>query len=215
MTAQRAIAANAAETRLGEQFHALSGASASMPRAAAFRRFEEAGLPTRRVEAWHYTDMRAALTSPAPPVGAPDDAAIEAARRQLAALPRLAATRLVVLDGHLIAALSDAPPAGVVITAAPPPVLAIDDPLLALNVALAQGGAAVSIAPGAEPKPIEIILVATKVDKVVAARRKPALAEVNRNAGARAIGFSAVTGEGREELWGRIRYACLGAPTAP
>jgi GTP-binding protein len=63
-----------------------------------------------------------------------------------------------------------------------------------------------------DPKPLEIILVATKVDKVVAARRKPALAEVNRNAGTRAIGFSAVTGEGREELWGRIRYACLGAP---
>ncbi len=66
-----------------------------------------------------------------------------------------------------------------------------------------------------DPKPLEIILVATKVDKVVAARRKPALAEVNRNAGTRAIGFSAVTGEGREELWARIRYACLGAPPGP
>jgi Fe-S cluster assembly protein SufD len=158
MTAQRAIiAANAAETRLGEQFRALAGASASMPRVAAFRRFEEAGLPTRRVEAWHYTDMRAALTSPAPPAGAPGDAAIEAARRQLAALPRLAATRLVVLDGRPIAALSDPPPAGVALAAAPPPALAIDDPLLALNVALAQGGVAVSFAPGAEPKPIEIV----------------------------------------------------------
>jgi GTP-binding protein len=63
-----------------------------------------------------------------------------------------------------------------------------------------------------DPKPMEIILVATKVDKVSASARKPALAVVNRNAGTRAIGFSAVTGEGREELWARIRYATLGVP---
>jgi len=62
-----------------------------------------------------------------------------------------------------------------------------------------------------DPKPLEIILVATKVDKVSASARKPALAVVNRNAGTRAIGFSAVTGEGREELWARIRHATLGA----
>jgi GTP-binding protein len=65
-----------------------------------------------------------------------------------------------------------------------------------------------------DPKPMEIILVATKVDKVTASARKPALAAVNRNAGTRAIGFSAVTGEGREELWARIRYATLGVPPA-
>jgi GTP-binding protein len=63
-----------------------------------------------------------------------------------------------------------------------------------------------------DPKPLEIILVATKVDKLVAARRKPALEEVRRTAGTKPIGFSAVTGEGREELWSRIRYATLGAP---
>ncbi|HEY3817200.1 MAG TPA: ribosome biogenesis GTP-binding protein YihA/YsxC [Polyangiaceae bacterium] len=65
-----------------------------------------------------------------------------------------------------------------------------------------------------DPKPLEIILVATKVDKLVAARRKPALEEVKRHAGTGAIGFSAVTGDGREELWSRIRYATLGAPPA-
>ena len=65
-----------------------------------------------------------------------------------------------------------------------------------------------------DPKPLEVILVATKVDKVGAAGRKPALAAVNRTAGTHAIGFSAVTGEGREELWARIRHAVLGAPAA-
>jgi Fe-S cluster assembly protein SufD len=157
MTPQRAIAANAAETSLGEQFRALHGASASSPRLAAFRRFEAVGLPTRRVETWHYTDMRAALANPAPPAEAPDDAAIVAACRRLDKLPRLAPTRLVLLDGCFIAALSDPPPVGVTLAGSPPPMLSADDPLLALNVALAQGGSAATFAPGAEPAPIEIV----------------------------------------------------------
>jgi GTP-binding protein len=60
--------------------------------------------------------------------------------------------------------------------------------------------------------PLQVVLVATKIDKVGAAGRKPALAEVKRGAtevGGRVIGFSAVTGDGREELWGRIRGAVL------
>jgi GTP-binding protein len=65
-----------------------------------------------------------------------------------------------------------------------------------------------------DPKPLDLILVATKIDKAGAAGRKPALAVVNRNAGTRAIGFSAVTGEGREELWSRIRRAALGGPAS-
>jgi GTP-binding protein len=64
-----------------------------------------------------------------------------------------------------------------------------------------------------DPKPLELILVATKIDKAGAAGRKPALAEVDRQAGTHGIGFSAVTGEGREELWSRIRRATLGGPT--
>jgi GTP-binding protein len=55
----------------------------------------------------------------------------------------------------------------------------------------------------------ELILVATKVDKVGAAHAKPALEKVRRAGGAGAIGFSAVTGKGREELWTRIRRAVL------
>jgi GTP-binding protein len=58
-------------------------------------------------------------------------------------------------------------------------------------------------------KPPEVMLVATKLDKVGAALRKPAMQEVKRRAGGAVIGFSAVTGEGREELWGRIRRAVL------
>jgi GTP-binding protein len=61
-----------------------------------------------------------------------------------------------------------------------------------------------------DPRPLEVILVATKLDKLGAAARKPALAKLSRSAGTPALGFSAVTSEGREELWGRMRRAVLG-----
>ena len=60
-----------------------------------------------------------------------------------------------------------------------------------------------------EARPLEIIYVATKIDKVGAAQRKPALDTVKKMAGGGVIGFSAVSGEGREALWGRIRHAVL------
>lgn len=73
--------------------------------------------------------------------------------------------------------------------------------------------------PVSESKPLELVLVATKIDKLGAAARKPALDKVRKRAEAqqraaavisgRAIGFSAVTGDGREELWARIRAAVL------
>jgi GTP-binding protein len=61
-----------------------------------------------------------------------------------------------------------------------------------------------------DPKPTEIVLVATKLDKLSGSARKPALAAVKANAGAKPIGFSAVTGDGRDELWARLRHATLG-----
>jgi GTP-binding protein len=60
-----------------------------------------------------------------------------------------------------------------------------------------------------EARTVEVILVATKLDKVGAAGRKPALEAVKKGAGGRVVGFSAETGEGREEVWGRIRGAVL------
>jgi GTP-binding protein len=61
-----------------------------------------------------------------------------------------------------------------------------------------------------DPRPLEIILVATKLDKLSASARKPAIEALRKKAGVYAIGFSAVTGDGREELWGRMRRAVLG-----
>jgi GTP-binding protein len=62
-----------------------------------------------------------------------------------------------------------------------------------------------------EAKPPELVLVATKIDKLSVSARKPALETLRKGAGAgvKPVAFSSVTGEGREELWGRLRRALL------
>jgi GTP-binding protein len=60
-----------------------------------------------------------------------------------------------------------------------------------------------------QPRPLETIFVATKIDKLGAAARKPALDVVRKRVGGGVVGFSAVSGEGREALWARIRHAVL------
>jgi GTP-binding protein len=59
------------------------------------------------------------------------------------------------------------------------------------------------------PKSLEVILVATKLDKLGAAQRNLTLQGVRKGAGADVVGFSAVTGDGWEALWKRIRGAVL------
>ncbi len=54
-------------------------------------------------------------------------------------------------------------------------------------------------------KPVEPILVATKLDKLPLSQRKTTLAALQKAAGVRTIGFSSVTGDGRDELWSRLR----------
>jgi GTP-binding protein len=61
-----------------------------------------------------------------------------------------------------------------------------------------------------EPKPVEVVLVATKIDKLALSARKPAIEAIKKASGVRPIGFSSETGDGREELWGRLRHAVLG-----
>ena len=70
-----------AEATLAKQFAELEAREPSLIRRAAFERFLETGLPTRRVETWHYTDLRAAMADAAPILPQPSRAEIEAARR--------------------------------------------------------------------------------------------------------------------------------------
>jgi len=98
----------------------------------------------------------------------------------LAASPS-AATRLVILDGRFISALSSKPPEGVsVVTlgedaragrAAAPDLGAAVDGMLALNGALAQGGCVISVAAGATVSaPIEVLHWTTSDDRFLASR---------------------------------------------
>ena len=48
------------------------------------------------------------------------------------------------------------------------------------------------------------IIVATKIDKLPANKRKPALAALGAQLGRRIIAYSSVTGDGREQLWKRL-----------
>jgi GTP-binding protein len=60
---------------------------------------------------------------------------------------------------------------------------------------------------GGSIQPVQRIVVATKVDKLAPSKRKPALAALKKASGISVVGFSAVNGDGRDELWTRIRSA--------
>ena len=175
---------SAAEKTLFRQFAEQQAREPSPVRAAAFARFAEAGLPTRRVEAWHYTDLRAAMADAAPVLAAPTPADIEAARLRLARRERFApGAQLVLLGGRYIGELSDRLPDGVTVTEGAVVAVPVADPLAALNEALSPSGCTISVAGGAEiAEPITILHLANGMsDYSVYSRSAIAL-----NAGARA-----------------------------
>jgi Fe-S cluster assembly protein SufD len=156
---------SAAERTLSGQFAEQERRQPSFARAAAFARFAAAGLPTRRVEAWHYTDLRAAMADASPILAAPTRADIEAARSVLAKHERFArGAQVVLLGGQFIAALSDPLPTGVFVaegSAAAPS--AVDDPLAALNEALSPSGCTIRVARGAKlAEPITVVHLTTE-----------------------------------------------------
>ena len=59
--------------------------------------------------------------------------------------------------------------------------------------------------PRAPRPPPATIVVATKLDKLGAAARKPALTQIAKDLGRPVIGFSAETGAGRDELWAHLQ----------
>jgi Fe-S cluster assembly protein SufD len=128
----------------------------------AFERFARAGLPSRRNEAWHYTDLRAKLRAAPAPAEAPDAAALARANEKLAPSDRL---KIVTVDGFFAPELSgDVSAFGVAIrplTADDEATDGVGDAVLDLNTSFAQGGVVVEIAPGARlDKPLEWIALA-------------------------------------------------------
>jgi Fe-S cluster assembly protein SufD len=99
----------AAESALAAVFAAeksrLPGVAGT--REAAFRRFESAGLPHRRIEEWKYTDLRALMREAKPLAGPPDAAARALARNAGASLAAIEGRRIVMLVGTFVPELSD------------------------------------------------------------------------------------------------------------
>ena len=112
MTAHVTQMKTAAETALATEFQSAKGSLPGSPaiaelREKAFAVIAEKGLPHRRVEHWHYTDLRSAMREAKPLAALPDPAAIAAAKAALAQHERPGLARLVLLDGSLVAELSD------------------------------------------------------------------------------------------------------------
>lgn len=160
----RTLTPSPAEQAFAQAFARFRGPEGD--REAAFARFSRAGLPTRKVESWHYSDLRAKLRQAPPLASAPD-----AADRAFAACvrDRESATKtfkLVLVDGFFAPDLSDdvaAVPGLTVraLSAAQVPASlgeGVADALLDLNAVFAGDGVAIDVAAGARlEKPIEIL----------------------------------------------------------
>jgi Fe-S cluster assembly protein SufD len=110
MNAPVATLKTAAETELAKLFSTAAPAGAEGLRRQAFARVEASGLPHRRIEAWHYTDLRSLMRNAAPLAPAPS--AETAARPAWFLLD--GAVGFVFVDGWLVR--SPALPAGVTVT---------------------------------------------------------------------------------------------------
>ena len=184
MTPIRTDAENALVAAYGVARPGLAGGEAvARRRDEALAAFMRSGLPHRRVEAWHYTDLRAALHDVLALAEPPSAAVIADVRRSLdARAPRILgaeAVRLVMVDGTYVPALSDAAeiPAGVVVrtladalakddtlsfAALPEGGLGGDDAALALNAAFMNGGLVIEVAAGTRvDRPIELVSIAS------------------------------------------------------
>ncbi|MGV7029709.1 SufB/SufD family protein [Methylobacterium symbioticum] len=160
-----------AEAGLSKLFEAARqgfASEAAIAREEAFRFFEATGLPSRRVEAFKYTDLRAAITEAAPPAEAPTEAAARAAAAAAKGFSEIEAVRLTFVNGHLVAALSDLDrvPDGVTVTPLnaalaqgdarltllAPVEQVRENPIYQLNTAFLADGALISVAAGAKPE---------------------------------------------------------------
>jgi Fe-S cluster assembly protein SufD len=167
--AETALAATFAEAR-----RALPGVAGL--REAAFKRFDAAGLPHRRVEEWKYTDLRALMRDAKPLADAPDAAAKARARDAGAVLASIEGRRIVFADGAFVPELSDLaelePGLSIrslaqALAAGDPDVAAqlgnvvpTDDIAVALNTAFMGDGAVVRIAAGATlARPLHLVFV--------------------------------------------------------
>lgn len=63
--------------------------------------------------------------------------------------------------------------------------------------------------------PVEVVIVATKIDKLGVAVRRAALATISKQVDRKVLGYSSETGEGRAELWRVLRKATFRGMNVP
>jgi Fe-S cluster assembly protein SufD len=175
MSAQIIPSKTQAETGLADAYGAAKGklpgnAAVVKLRDDAFSAFNEAGLPHRRIESWHYTDLRTLMREALPVAPAPSAASIEALRKEIgSALTQ----KLVIVDGVFVPELSDTLPGGVTVRSLASVLaegkadliplicgmgLGSADPIVALNAAMMQDGVVIEVAPGtAIADPINVL----------------------------------------------------------
>ncbi|MBV9431268.1 MAG: Fe-S cluster assembly protein SufD [Hyphomicrobiales bacterium] len=158
-----------AETALLAQFEELraelpKAGAGNASRKAAMAAFAATGLPHRRIEAYHYTDLRNLLREPAPL--APSAAgkagrSVEAGRF----LGDLGAHEIILVNGKLMDGqdLASQLPKRVSIakvTDTAPAILDANDPVVALNTALSRETVAVTIGKGVKlDRPLHVSFV--------------------------------------------------------
>ncbi|MGH6811514.1 MAG: SufB/SufD family protein [Methylocella sp.] len=140
----------------------------------SFRVFSASGLPHRRIEAWHYTDLRTLMRDALPLAAAPGAATIDALRKVFTA--GAASQRIVLADGFFVPELSGGLPEGLkvrslasVLAEGRPDLIALlssqnlaeQDAIVSLNAALMQDGIVIEVAPGTViAEPVNLIHVA-------------------------------------------------------
>jgi Fe-S cluster assembly protein SufD len=150
---------------------------AAEARRAAFEAYERTGLPSRRIEDWKYTDLRALMREVLPLAPAPDAAALKGAAAALKLQAVRGARRLVLLDGVFAPKLSDLGELdkGLSIRTLREVLEAGDaalqaqlfspdsvNPMVALNSAMMTDGVVIDVANGAVLKqPLQIVHVAS------------------------------------------------------
>jgi len=149
MTAHTPRILTDAETSLIDAYAAAGKSDAT--RDAAIDLLKDQGLPTRRVEAFHYTDLRALLKAGYKVAERPSE---ELAKTVGAKFPRLVTGASVqhFRDGHFFDFGEDVPN-GATVTAELPQAKALEgeaDATALINTAFAQDGLTLSIAEGAQ-----------------------------------------------------------------
>jgi Fe-S cluster assembly protein SufD len=184
-----AVIKTKAETSLCEQFAAnanrLPGGSATLAaRTSAIARFQSLGLPHRRVEAWKYTDLRAALKDAVAPAFADDtNVSLKDLDAALGPLAHVAAHRIVFVNGAYRAELSSVTKTkGIDVQPLSADWSRLDDhrtnaalqaeSVVALNTAFVTDGAVVQVgAEAALQKPVMIVQLSAGRDAKLATTR--------------------------------------------